>query len=92
MCITVVREFRTKFRKRKLKDIRRVNVIIRRKLKLKVMLRKQEVDVLNGINRLRTETDGELLCEQQRNTRVHTEHVLCSLENGHLLPRKDTDP
>jgi len=92
MCITVVCEFRTKFRKRKLKEIRRLNVLKMRKLKLNVMLRKQEVDVLNGINCLRTQTDGELLCEQQRNTRFHTEHVLCSLENGYLLLRKDTDP
>jgi hypothetical protein len=92
MCITVVCEFRAKFWKRKLKEIGRLNVIKMRKLKLKVMLRKQEVDMPNGINCLRTETDGELLCEHQRNTRFHIEHVLCSLENGYLLLRKGTDP
>jgi len=87
MCIPVVCEFRTKFRKRKLKEMGRVNVVTRRKLKLKVMLRKQEVDVLNGINRFMAKTSGELLCEQQRTPRfilnmyfVHLRTDICYLE------------
>jgi len=87
MCIPVGCEFRTKFRKRKLKEIGRVNVVTRRKLKLKVMLRKQEVFVLNGINRLIAETAGELLCEQQQTPGfilnmyfVHLRTDICYLE------------
>lgn len=87
MCIPVVCGFRTKFRKRKPKETGRVNVLTRRKLKLKVMLRKQEVGVLNGINRLMAQTAGELLCEQQRTPGfilnmhvVHLRTVICYIE------------